>query len=217
MRYVLAVVLIAAVAIGVYVYRHDAASSQVKNATLGIADDMALFEPERAEVRILISRYHEQAFNKALDIVKDSGHKFDADAYLGEIFTLITAICGKTGVVQSPTRSTPKRARSRSRSVSTIAREADREGVRMIFQPSEESFWPGGPSFCLCRTVRTFAGRSMALPPDVGEPMTSGRQSRQVSYLDHALRTNLGGSPCGQSFRRGVGVQLRVERSGTRW
>ncbi len=97
MRYVLAVVLIAAVAIGVYVYRHDAASSQVKNATLGIADDMALFEPERAEVRILISRYHEQAFNKALDIVKDSGHKFDADAYLGEIFTLITADLRENG------------------------------------------------------------------------------------------------------------------------
>ncbi len=53
----------------------------------------------------------------------------------------------------------------------------------------------GAPSSCLCRTVRTFAGCSMALPLDVGEPISSGRQSRQVSYLDHALRTRSAGIP----------------------
>ena len=89
MRNVIALVVILAVGIGIFVYRHDSASNQIKVEMLGIAKDMKLSPQEHTEVSHLITVYHEQAFNEALDISKKRGEKFDVQVYYDEIFRLV--------------------------------------------------------------------------------------------------------------------------------
>ena len=89
MRNVIALVVILAVGIGIFVYRHDSASDRIKTEMLAIAKDMELSPQEHNEVNHLITVYHEQAFNKALDISRKRGDRFDVQVYYDEIFRLV--------------------------------------------------------------------------------------------------------------------------------
>ena len=89
MRKTLTLLLVAVVGVAFYLYRREAADEQVKAQMLMIAEDMALTPAECDEVKSLISQFHEQAFDKALDLSRQFGRKFDAHLYYEEVLRLV--------------------------------------------------------------------------------------------------------------------------------
>ena len=89
MRNVIVAVTLVGVAVGVYMYRHDAASNRIKAEMLLIVEDMTLSPTGRGEVKRLINDYHEESFRRALNPAKDHGHKFDEKNYYEAVFGLI--------------------------------------------------------------------------------------------------------------------------------
>ena len=94
MRKVLALLLVVGVGVVFYVQRRDSASEQVKAQMLLIVDEMTLepIEPvEREGVKPLISQFHQQAFDEAMDISRQHGRKFDAQHYYNAVLDLTVA------------------------------------------------------------------------------------------------------------------------------
>jgi hypothetical protein len=89
MRNVVALILVIGVGVGVFMYRRGSASDEIKTQMLLIVDDMDLPAQERGEVKALVSQFHRQAFNRAMDVSKQLGRKFDEKSYYEEVFSLV--------------------------------------------------------------------------------------------------------------------------------
>ncbi len=91
MRNLLAIVLVIVVGVGVFIYRRDSASNEIKTQMLLIVDDMDLSPQGRGEVKALVSRFHGQAFSNGLDLSRRHGPKFDPKSYYDEVLRLVIA------------------------------------------------------------------------------------------------------------------------------
>jgi len=91
MRKVLALLLVVGVGVAFYLHRRESASERIEAQMLMIVEDMTLQPAERDEVKALISQFHRQAFDKALDISKQYGSKFDAQLYYDAVLDLAVA------------------------------------------------------------------------------------------------------------------------------
>ena len=96
-RMLLLLVIAAAVAIGFYTYRQQGSSANIKAQMLGILDDMNLPPDWHEEAVLLLGTAHEKAFNKALDVTKQHGRKFDVEVYYKEAFGLMIAWAREDG------------------------------------------------------------------------------------------------------------------------
>lgn len=78
--------LIVLVGVGYWTYRHDAASKRIKTEMLAIVDEMDLSPVGREEVKQLIAQFHARLFDRAMDVGKRHGSKFDDELYYNEMF-----------------------------------------------------------------------------------------------------------------------------------
>lgn len=85
-RKILMLVLLVAAGVGYWTYRHDAASNYIKAEMLAIVDEMDLTPVGRADVKQLIVRFHAGLFDRALDVGKQHGRKFDDTFYYDEMY-----------------------------------------------------------------------------------------------------------------------------------
>ena len=99
MRNVIALLIVVGVGVGVWKYLQGTASDEIKNQMLLILDDMDLSAQERNEIKPLLSQFHEQAFDRALDISKKHGQKFDEKSYYDEVFNLVVGELREKGNV----------------------------------------------------------------------------------------------------------------------
>ena len=96
-RMLLLLVIAAAVAIGFYTYRQQVSSGNIKAQMLGILDDMDLPADWHEEAVLALETAHEEAFNKALDVTKQHGSKFDVESYYQDAFGLMIAWAQEDG------------------------------------------------------------------------------------------------------------------------
>ena len=89
LRWLVAIVVIAAVAVGFYFHLHRRASGRIKVEVLAIADEMILSPEQRGRLKGLLEAAHDEAFDKALDPTKKLGRKFDGKLYYDEIFNAV--------------------------------------------------------------------------------------------------------------------------------
>lgn len=85
-RNILMLLVLVAVGVGYWTYRHDAASKYIKIEMLAIVDDMDLTPVGRDDVKQLIARFHAGLFDRALDVGKRHGRKFDDTFYYDEMY-----------------------------------------------------------------------------------------------------------------------------------
>ena len=90
-RWLIIVAILIAVAVGFYSYRRESAGEGVKAEMLAIVDEMGLPPDWRDEVIQLVEAAHPEAFNKALDVTRERGRKFDARGYYDELFRIVIA------------------------------------------------------------------------------------------------------------------------------
>jgi hypothetical protein len=86
------------VAVTVYSHLRARASERVKAEIVKVADIMALSPEMRAELTDLLEAAHEEAFNKALDLKRKHGQKFDERLYFDEIFTGVVSRARASGM-----------------------------------------------------------------------------------------------------------------------
>ncbi len=97
LRWLVAIVVIAAVAASFYSHLHKRASGRVKAEVLAIADEMILPPEYRDELRRLLESAHDEAFNRAFDLAKKLGRKFNEKLYYNEIFNTVIARAREEG------------------------------------------------------------------------------------------------------------------------
>ena len=93
--FALLVILVAA-AVVFLSRRHDAAA-EVKREFLAILQEIKLPEDWRTTAEQYVHAAHEKAFNKALDVTKAMGKKFDEKIYYDDLFDRIIAWAKEDG------------------------------------------------------------------------------------------------------------------------
>ena len=91
---------VSVIAIGsVVAYRHfkSKASERVRAEIVKLADDMQIPGASREHVRWMIEQAHEKAFSAALNIMNDTGKKFDETIYVETIFDELIRIARSEG------------------------------------------------------------------------------------------------------------------------
>jgi hypothetical protein len=86
MRKLLAVVTVAVFAVGIYSYFRDRESLKIKTEMLRLVDDLDVSPKQRDRVRGIVESAHNSVFERALDLSRERGHKFDAKLYQDEMF-----------------------------------------------------------------------------------------------------------------------------------
>ena len=85
-RKILMLLVLVAVGVGYWTYRHDAASKHIKTEMLAIVDEMDLTPVGREDVKQLIVHFHAGLFDRALDVGKRHGSKFNDKFYYDEMY-----------------------------------------------------------------------------------------------------------------------------------
>lgn len=96
-RWLVGIVIVAAIGLGLFFYRHQQASAAIKAEALGIVAEFDLRPEWEAQARAYVNQAHEKAFNAALDIAGQHGRKFDADTYLEVLFDQVIAWAREDG------------------------------------------------------------------------------------------------------------------------
>lgn len=96
-RGVLMLLLVCAAAAAFFLYRRGDAADEVKREMLAIVREIQLPDDWRAAAEQYVQAAHEKAFNKALDIKKKLGEKFDANVYFNDVFDQIVAWAREDG------------------------------------------------------------------------------------------------------------------------
>ena len=86
MRKFLAIAVLFAFAVLFWMYHRDSQSRNVRAEMIRLVDDMDLSVSWREETRQLVRQHHKPAFDKALDVSRGIGEKFDAAVYQNEVF-----------------------------------------------------------------------------------------------------------------------------------
>jgi len=86
-----ALAITAASGAAVYRHLHTRASHRVRTEILRVADDMDLPANRREDVKRFIAGAHDEAFDRALDVTRTHGRKFDEQLYFSEVFDRVIA------------------------------------------------------------------------------------------------------------------------------
>jgi len=86
MRKVLAIITLAVFAVGIYATIRDRQSRNVKSEMLRLVGDLDLTPQQHDRVRGMVETEHDFIFDRALDLSRHRGHKFDAKEYQDEMF-----------------------------------------------------------------------------------------------------------------------------------
>ena len=97
LRWLVAIVVIAAVAVAFYFHLHKRASGLIKAEVQAIADDMTLSPEQRNRLKDFLEAAHDKVFNEALDPTKKLGRKFNEKLYYDEIFNAVIARAREEG------------------------------------------------------------------------------------------------------------------------
>lgn len=90
-RTLFALIVIAVAATTVFLYRRGNAGAEVKREIVAIVNEIELPQDWRTTAEEYIHAAHEKAFNKAMDVTRKFGEKFDAKVYYDDIFDRIIA------------------------------------------------------------------------------------------------------------------------------
>ena len=91
LRWLVTLVVLAAVALGTYSYLYNKVSDRVRSEVLRIADDMTTSSEDRDVLHRLLAEAHDQAFERALDLTKERGRQFDGEQYFNEVLDRVVA------------------------------------------------------------------------------------------------------------------------------
>jgi predicted kinase len=91
LRWLVAIVVVASVAVAFYHHLHGRASGHIKAEVMAIADEMVLSPEQRDRLKGLLEAAHDEAFHKALDPTKKLGRKFDDRLYYDGVFDIVIA------------------------------------------------------------------------------------------------------------------------------
>ena len=97
LRWLLSVAVIAVGSAVAYRHLSAQASERVRAEIVKLADDMQIPDASREHVRWMIKQAHEKAFPAALNILNDTGKKFDDARYVNTIFDEIIRIAREEG------------------------------------------------------------------------------------------------------------------------
>ena len=111
LRWLISLVVVIAVGLTFYAKLREDASRRVKAEMLAIIKDMNLPPEWHDEAVWLVEAAHKEAFDKALDVTKKLGRKFDERVYYNEIFDLIVNRAREDGKTQLADRLADERSR----------------------------------------------------------------------------------------------------------
>ncbi len=89
MKRFLAVVFLAALGAGLYVYMQDDRSKHIRTEMSALIGDMEIKEEWKQDAQALFDTVHRKAFEAALDVTKRLGQKFDDDTYYDKVFEMM--------------------------------------------------------------------------------------------------------------------------------
>lgn len=89
MRSFVALILLAGIAVGVYMYKSEDGSQHIKAEMSKLIDDMPIKPEWKDEAAVLFSAVHEKAFQAALDVTQRLGKKFDDQTYYDKVFEMM--------------------------------------------------------------------------------------------------------------------------------
>jgi len=111
LRWLISLGVVVAVGITFYTHRRQDASRRIKAQMVGVIEDMSLPRDWREEATWLVEAAHKEAFDKALNISKKLGRKFDERVYYNEIFDLIVNRAREDSKTQLADRLADERSR----------------------------------------------------------------------------------------------------------
>ena len=89
MKRFVALVCLAALGAGLYVYLQDDGSKHIRTEMSALIGDMQIKEEWKQEAQALFDTVHKKAFEAALDVTKRLGQKFDDDTYYDKVFEMM--------------------------------------------------------------------------------------------------------------------------------
>ncbi len=111
LRWLISLVVVIAVGLTFYAKLREDASRRIKTEMVGVIEDMSLPPDWHEEATWLVEAAHKEAFDKALDVTKKLGRKFDERVYYNEIFDLIVNRAREDGKTQLADRLAGERSR----------------------------------------------------------------------------------------------------------
>ncbi len=85
MRSFVALVLVAGIGVGLYIYKSEDGSKRIRTEMSKLIGDMEIKPEWQEEANALFSAVHEKAFQAALDVTQRLGKKFDAETYYAKV------------------------------------------------------------------------------------------------------------------------------------
>lgn len=89
MKRFVALVCLAALGAGLYVFLQDDRSKHIRTEMSALIGDMQIKEEWKQEAQALFDMVHRKAFEAALDVTKRLGQKFDDDTYYDKVFEMM--------------------------------------------------------------------------------------------------------------------------------
>lgn len=111
LRWLISLVVVVAVGVTFYTKLREDASRRIKTEMVGVIEDMSLPRDWHEEATWLVEAAHKEAFDKALDVTKKLGRKFDERVYYNEIFDLIINRAREDGKTRLADRLADERSR----------------------------------------------------------------------------------------------------------
>jgi len=85
----LTILLLATVAVALYLFMHEDRSKHIREEMTALIGDMQITDEWKQEARQILDSVHEKAFDAALDVTQKLGKKFDINTYYDKVFEMM--------------------------------------------------------------------------------------------------------------------------------